>query len=320
VTHTTGPRVLDGASVAEPELPEEERYVVAPEKDVRSVPTFSRFEQLAEALASDEVEPFARNAANRLWALLMKRGIYHPLDLDHSDNPPSHPELLDLLTAEFRAMDYDLKAFLRELALTRTYQRSSEPPPGGDEAASDPSRFAVALLAPLSPEQLAWSLMRGLGVVEPQEQAVEAQLDHAEAFLCEVCRDDPDRPMRRPWIVEQEVQAKLAGNVAAFARYFGATEGQPDDAVEANVHQALFLSNGGPVQNWVQPSGRLQTIDDREVLAEQLYLSLLSRRPSAQERAEVVALLEARGAERRSAAIRDLAWALITSAEFRFNH
>ncbi|WP_169979602.1 DUF1549 domain-containing protein [Tautonia rosea] len=325
VTHTTGPRVLDGTLIAEPELPEAERYVVAPEKDVRSVPTFSRFEQLAPALASDEVTPFARNAVNRLWALLMKRGIYHPLDLDHSDNPPSHPELLDLLTAEFQAMDYDIKAFLRELALTRTYQRSSEPPPSDDEAASDPSRFAVASIAPLSPEQLAWSLMSGLGVVEAQERAVEAQLDHAEGFLCEVCRDDPERLLRHPWIVEQEIHAKLAGNVTAFVRYFGATEGQPDEAVEANVHQALFLSNGGPVQNWVQPSGsnltaQLQAIDELDVLAERLYLSLLSRRPSAEERAEVVGLLNARGAEGRSAAIRDLAWALITSAEFRFNH
>ena len=91
VTHSTAPRVLDAAPIDEPELPEDRRYEVAPEKDVRSVPTFSRFEHLAPALASDAVEPFARTIANRLWALMMKRGLYHPLDLDHARQPAVPP-------------------------------------------------------------------------------------------------------------------------------------------------------------------------------------------------------------------------------------
>ncbi len=60
----------------------------------------------------------------------MGRGLVHPVDLHHSENPPADAELLDLLAREFVAMRYDMKAFLRELALTRVYQRSSEPPPG----------------------------------------------------------------------------------------------------------------------------------------------------------------------------------------------
>jgi hypothetical protein len=30
----------------------------------------------------------------------MGRGIVHPVDLHHDDNPPSNPALLDLLAAE----------------------------------------------------------------------------------------------------------------------------------------------------------------------------------------------------------------------------
>lgn len=325
VTHSTAPRILDGTPIEEPELAEDQRYEVAPEKDVRSIPTFSRFEQLAPALAADAVDPFARTIANRLWALLMKRGLSHPLDLDHGDNPPSHPEVLDLLTVAFREMDYDVKAFLRELALTRTYQRSSEPPPGAAPEVSEPSRFAVAGLEPLSPEQLAWSLMQGLGVVEAQEAAVEADLAQSESFLCELCRADEQRQARRPWVIEERVHDALAGNVTAFVQYFGASEGQPDDSVEANVHQALFLSNGPAVQSWLNPSGsnltgRLAAIEPAAEVAEPLYLSLLSRRPTPEERVEVTAYLEGRDGEHRSAAIRDLAWALVTSTEFRFNH
>ena len=68
--------------------------------------------------------------ANRLWFLLLGRGLVHPLDLHHSDNPPSHPELLDLLAEEFAAHDFDIKWLLREIALSKTYQRSSVMPSG----------------------------------------------------------------------------------------------------------------------------------------------------------------------------------------------
>ena len=56
---------------------------------------------------------------------MMGRGLVEPLDLHHAKNLPSHPELLDLLARRFEAMNYDIKALLRELALSRTYQRAS---------------------------------------------------------------------------------------------------------------------------------------------------------------------------------------------------
>ena len=64
----------------------------------------------------------------------MGRGLVHPVDLHHDENPPSHPELLDLLATRFVAMKYDIKAFLREVALTRAYQRGSEPPPNASRS------------------------------------------------------------------------------------------------------------------------------------------------------------------------------------------
>ena len=124
-----------------PKLPAGQEYLIPPDKDgkVRPVPVFSRRNGLAESIASSDSPAFARNIANRLWALLMGRGIVHPLDLHHDDNPPSNPELLDLLAREFVAMKYDIKAFLRELALTRAYGRSSEPPPDSSPELADPA-------------------------------------------------------------------------------------------------------------------------------------------------------------------------------------
>ena len=48
----------------------------------------------------------------------MGRGLIHPLDQDHSANPPSHPELLNLLANEFAAHKFDVKWLVREIAMS----------------------------------------------------------------------------------------------------------------------------------------------------------------------------------------------------------
>ena len=78
--------------------------------------------------------PSSRNSVNRLWFVMMGRGLVHPLDQFHADNAPSHPELLDLLAQEFVAHKFDVRWLLRELALSQTYQRSSVLPPGSTTA------------------------------------------------------------------------------------------------------------------------------------------------------------------------------------------
>jgi hypothetical protein len=122
------PTLPGGEPVAEPTFKKGEEYEVKAAKNVRPVPKYSRREQLARLVEAGQNEAFRRNIVNRLWAHMMGRGIVDPPDLHHSDNPPSHPKLLAMLADEFAAGDYDMKAMLRELALTETYQRSFEMP------------------------------------------------------------------------------------------------------------------------------------------------------------------------------------------------
>ena len=110
------------------------------------LPKFPLRPRLAEALTSADNVAFRQNAANRLWAMMMGRGLVHPLDMHHSDNPPSHPELLALLGDQLATMKYDIKSFLRELALSETYQRSSRLPDGTDKLPAE--SFAVANFKP----------------------------------------------------------------------------------------------------------------------------------------------------------------------------
>jgi hypothetical protein len=54
-----------------------------------------------------------------------------------------------------------------------------------------------------------------------------------------------------------------------------------------------------------------------EQLADRLYLAVLSRRPTVEEVAAVTGYLQQEGID-RVAGIRDLAWSLVASPEFRF--
>lgn len=130
-------RPQDGKSTAQPVLPmgiamdaepdfvdSLDAYVVAPDKDNRAVPRYSRRQQLAVLATHRENESFNRNLANRLWANMMGMGLVHPVDMHHFDNPPISAALLRLLSDQLVACNYDLREFLRQIARSQAYQRS----------------------------------------------------------------------------------------------------------------------------------------------------------------------------------------------------
>jgi hypothetical protein len=299
VTKTTGPRLPGRPPVAEPKLAKGEEYATPPAKNVRPVPSFSRRGQLAGQITDRGNVAFRRALANRLWALLMGRGLVQPLDLDHSANPPSHPELLSHLADELAARKYNLRDFLRQLALSRTYQRSSQAP--ADGRGLPPESFAVDILKPLSPEQLAWSLMQATGLMDAERLALGKKA------------------------AEDRLVAGLAGNVKPFVATFGGQPGQPEgQSFESTLDQSLFLSNGALVRGWLAPRpgnlvDRLLHIPDAASVADELYLSVLTRRPTEEEQREVADYIRQRIKD-RPAALQEVAWALLASAEFRFNH
>jgi hypothetical protein len=586
------PKLPQGAPVSEPLLNPEEQYVVAPDKEVRPVPKYSRRAQLSATATSGTSAAFNCNWANRLWSLLLGRGLVHPLDMHHSGNPAVQSQLLALLTDELARMKFDTKAFVRELALTRAYQRSSEMPRPADmqvdvaalsgtlatwnataqslaaeiekfqatstqagtevsaayaafsksaaarEAAQKPraeakkasdaiavalaagikdvaakedvlkalveardkakaavaklpddkplaeaagqfasrteqidgqltaarklvadetaevqpaslrlaeaekpvqtasaemtvaraaldvaeakarealdklrtakadhreltariadaqaaldvqalaaavitsrstaqsageqlaatrsqlattaeqlaaaettaktateksvadqaaldaawvalvdratTRFTLAPLKSLSPEQLSFATMQGLGLVDAQVAALEPQATKDVEAMANLLPNARPREVAR--LLEERVDEKLRGNISPFVSLFGQQPGQAP-TFQATVHQALFLANGGVLAGWLNPGGnnlseRVAKIAEPAAVADELYLSLLTRRPTADEQAQVAAYWEAGKAD-RAAAAREMIWSLVTSAEFRFNH
>jgi hypothetical protein len=277
-----GPRVPGRDEIAIPAFAKGEEYLEPPDKKTKNPgrPRFNPLEVLAEQIVAPDNLQFARNTANRFWFVLMGRGLVHPLDLHHSENPPSHPELLDLLAKELIAHQFDLKWFLRELALTRTYQRSGVLPAGAQEPL--PERFAVALEKPLSAEQLWASVSQATGTA-------------------------PSETLK-----------------AKFVKAFAHPPMEPEGEFTPSLKSALFLMNDADFLTLLEPKennlvARLQSLGTASEIAEELYLAVLTRRPTAEEVAEVTEQLQSAG-DNKTHAIRLLVWALLASTEFCLNH
>jgi hypothetical protein len=266
----TRPRMPDGLEIDEPLFTKGDEYQVKPDpkdKSLRPVPKFSRKAQLARLMGEGASRAFNRNIANRLWAHMMGRGIVEPVDLHHSDNPPSNPELLELLGAEFAAMKYDLRSFLRELALTRTYQRSIEMPP----SAADPSAGAAEKIAALVADAgrlreaaakaeeavkkaagdlesgrkgastVVAELARADALTAEAKKAVDASVQARDTALKELsARQDLRRSVAEAGQKVAEAAARLSGDaeLAAAAATFQRRAGRLDADVAASTKEA----------------------------------------------------------------------------------
>ncbi len=289
---STGPRVPFGREFEIPEPPPVDPKVKPKRPDPNEQPAFSALKLIAESLPSAENRLFRQNIANRLWFCMMGRGLVEPLDEFHSENQASHPELLALLADEFAAHDFDIKWMIRELTLTETWQRSTRMPSG--TSLPNSKSYRLGNQRRLTAEQLFWSTLQATGNLERLTPA--AVEEAAEDF--------------------NELKASF---VTAFAS-------EPKEAaVEYTpaVKQALFLLNDSRLLDLLKPrSGnlteQLQSLPDEKV-ADELYLSIFSRLPDDNERAAVDEHIE-QNSKQRDAAVRRIAWAMLTSIEFAVNH
>ncbi|NQV26958.1 MAG: DUF1549 domain-containing protein [Rhodopirellula sp.] len=184
------------------------------------------------------------------------------------------------------------------------------------------SHFNVAVVEPLTPEQLGWSILQATGQLERQRATEMAKLDKAKPLTPEE-QKDAAKVAERNREADAATYTSLSATVGRFVNLFASQKGQPQDAFFATVEQALFFANGGEIRSWLTPSGdnltgRLLKLEEPNALAEELYVSIFTRPPTTDEVTEVSNYLEQRK-EDRSAAIQEIAWALVTSIEFRFN-
>lgn len=83
--------------------------------------------QLAEDLASKDNPLTARVFVNRVWLHLFGEGIVTtPDDFGVQSDPPSHPELIDYLSAQFMNKGWNVKWLIKEVVMSSVYRQTSE--------------------------------------------------------------------------------------------------------------------------------------------------------------------------------------------------
>lgn len=299
---TTGPRLPGGQEVQIPKFEKDQQEAAAKHR-----PRLLLSRDLPQA----DNQMFVRNSVNRFWFLMMGRGLVHPLHLHHSDNPPSHPALLDTLAAEFVAHDFDVKWLLREIALSQSYQRSSRLPDGVQAHEASPQRYLVANSKPLTPEQMGWCLAGASGNLEALQAAAvpeDSQFTYNDYINGRI----------------EQVPDNFPDVMKLFVGVFSNPPGEPEVEFSPAMGHALFLMNEQMILDWLKPEAdnlvaRLSRLSDHAAVADELYFSVLTRPATQEEQAEVADYLQ-RHSQRRVEALQELSWALLSSAEFRTNH
>jgi len=266
---------------------------------------------LADWMGDPENPYFAKALVNRYWKHFFKRGLIEPEDDIRETNPPSNPELLNALAKFFVESGYDLKALVRAMTQSQTYQLSSTPNQYNGIDQQNFSRFY--------PRHLQAEVL-----LDAVDQATGARSNF------------PDVP-------SGTLAISLPDNSYNKSSYFLKVFGRPDatsvcecERVQSSsLAQSLHLLNSDEIrQKLTVNTGRAKSLSegkqDNPAKIRELYLATLSREPREQEMNIALEYLkepqlDAAGkplAQPQAAriAFEDLLWALIDTKEFIFNH
>ncbi|HEX8916224.1 MAG TPA: DUF1549 and DUF1553 domain-containing protein [Humisphaera sp.] len=257
-----------------------------------------RQEAFARWLTSSENPLFAKSFVNRTWSYFFGVGIIDPVDDIRASNPPSNPELLDALTADFVRSGYDTQHLVRTIVTSRTYQGSVA---SNKWNADDRTNFSRFVPRRLSAEQV----MDAVGIATGVKPKVPGLPDG----------------MRSVYLADG-----LSDNGSDFLKLFGRpkreTACECERTSNVSLAHALNLVNGPLISGAVaDPANKLaklvETEKDNAKVVEQVYLSVLSRLPTAAE----LKLADDLGTDpkQRLEVAQDLAWALMNSPAFLFN-
>ena len=274
---------------------------------------------LARLVTSDF--QFARAAVNYVWAQFFSRGIvdppnqFDPARLD-PDNPPPDPwtlqpsnaRLLNALAQHFVDKGYDLRALMREIATSDTYQMSSRY--SGQWNPSYEKFFARKFVRRLWPEEIHDAIVQSNGVLPRYNIANFSDQGFGPVSWAMQFPDVVGMPGARP--MNTFLDSFLRGN-----------RDDADRRGEGSVLQALNLMNdpfiaanlmpGGPNANQLLAQS-LAKPDDQTVKT--LYLGVLSRYPSDSELDAALATFRGN----RAYAAQNLLWSLYNSVSFVFNY
>jgi len=255
-------------------------------------------DRLAALVTAPQNERFAQVIANRMWARFMGRGIVEPIS-DWEKGRPTHPELLRWLARELVRSGYDVKHLARLILNSSAYQRAT------DSALKEPSPlFASPAPRRLEAEQIVDSLFAATGNPFRTEE-VSLHIDGRREPNSPISLGQPRRcwmltstsnERDRPSLALPRIQA-VTDVLAAFGWRGARQDPTTVRDTAPNALQPAILSNG-TMSIWLtrlsDDHGITQlALQDQPVeqLVDTLYLRLLTRKPTADERARYIEFL-----------------------------
>jgi hypothetical protein len=225
----------------------------------------------------------ARVMVNRLWLHHFGRGLVSsPSNFGRTGLPPSHPELLDWLATEFIRRGWSIKAMHRLMMTSSAYRQSSVAPPAAMDADRENVLLSRMPLRRMEAEVLYDSILRVTGRLDPKLFGPPVEVDVKDTG--EILAREAEQGWRRaiyvlrrrktpPTMLDVFDLPQLTPNCTERARSTVAT-------------QALQMMNGETAREHARYlAGRL--IDEfpagPEKQIEQMYLRVLSRRPTPEE-------------------------------------
>jgi hypothetical protein len=255
-----------------------------------------RREVLADWLASPKNPYFARNLANQVWAHFFGQGIIDPVDDVRVSNPASNPELLDALAERFTGYQYNLRKFVRDLCLSRTYQLSAQ---SNETNAGDDRNFAKAKIRRLRAEMLL--------------DSINQVTEFTDKF------NGLPRGSRAVQIADGNTTTYF---LTTFGRATRESVCSCEVKMEPNLSQALHLLNGDATTAKIQNGGTVRRLlrdgKTKEQVIEEIYLRCLARSPTASELAQFLEFFK--DEKRTEQTLNDVFWSVLNAKEFIFNH
>ncbi|MFZ4646125.1 MAG: DUF1549 and DUF1553 domain-containing protein [Gemmataceae bacterium] len=247
-------------------------------------------------LASPENPYFATNLSNIVWAHFFGSGIINEVDDVRVSNPPSNGELLNDLGKRFTDYKYDFKKLVRDICVSKTYQRSTQTNASNEQ---DTRNFSHAAIRRIK----------------------------AETFL-DCISQVTETPNKFPGLPLGARAVQIADGTVS--NYFLTTFGRAtrdtvcacEVRLEPTLSQSLHLLNGDTTGQRIRQGNLIgKRITDKKQpldIIDEVYVRCLARRPTEAEKQKLVALIAAETDKKK--ALEDVFWAVLNSREFMFNH
>ena len=266
---------------------------------------------LANWLTSADNKLFQRAIVNRVWANFFGSGLVEAVDDLRVTNPASNEPLFAAACQHLVGQKFDLKALMRTILQSETYQRSS-----------------LTL-----PENIT-DLRYGSHYV-PRRLKAEVLLDTVSQVTAapttfKIDRRNANRGTADAYPMGFRALQLPDSNIASyFLKSFGRADRvatcECERTNEPSMAQALHIANGDTLNlKLAQKDNRLDALltskqPDAKII-EEAYLLTLTRAPTARELEKATALLATAKPEDRRVTLEDLFWSLMSSKEFLFNH